>query len=225
VSESQEGSLETEPATPTPEGDATDPTEPTEPTEPARSSRTLVRALAVLTIVSFVGAIAMAVVAARLASQLDEERSERQAATRVASRFAEVFLTYDYEHLDRTKRAVLALSTGKFRRVYEQSVGALDPLFQTTRSRASVVVKDVFTGQIESATVSVVVVADQAVEGISGTKRRLDAWLQLDLVKVGSRWRVDGVSSLNFGGSPGTPSPDVAPTTTEPPTTEPQANG
>jgi len=183
-------------------------------------SRGLGRALSVLAVVSLVGAVVMGVVAARLSGDLDRERNERQAATRTASRFADQFLTYDYEHLDRSKQAVLRLSTGKFRKEYEQGVGALEQIFVTTKSRASVVVKDVFTGQIESGTVSVVVVADQAVEGISGTKRRLDAWLQLDLVKVGSRWLVDGVTSLNFGQTPAAPGGQPTP-----PTTEPQPNG
>jgi hypothetical protein len=188
--------------------------------EEAGPSRGLVRALAVLAVVSLLGAVLMGIVAARLSSDLDKERSDRQTATRTASQFAEKFLTYDYEHLDRTKKAVLRLSTGKFRKEYEQGVSALDQIFVTTKSRASVVVKDVFTGQIESGTVSVVVVADQAVEGISGTRRRLDAWLQLDLVKAGSRWLVDGVTSLNFGQAPGLPGAQPAP-----PTTEAQANG
>jgi hypothetical protein len=186
-------------------------------------SRGLVRALAVLAVVSLLGAVLMGIVAARLAGDLDKERNDRQVATRTASQFASQFLTYDYEHLDRAKRAILRLSTGKFRTEYQQGFSALEQLFAATKSRASVVVKDVYTGQIESGTVSVVVVADQAVEGISGTKRRLDAWLQLDLVKAGSRWLVDGVTSLNFPqgstapGAPGAPS--------APPTTEPQANG
>jgi Mce-associated membrane protein len=183
-------------------------------------SRGLVRALAVLAGVSLLGAVLMGIVAGRLAGNLDKERGERQAATRTASQFADQFLTYDYEHLDRTKSAVLRLSTGKFRKEYQQGVSALDQIFLTTKSRASVVVKDVFTGQIEAGTVSVVVVADQAVEGISGVRRRLDAWLQLDLVKAGSRWLVDGVTSLNFGQTPGPPGSEAAP-----PTTEAQANG
>jgi hypothetical protein len=179
-------------------------------------NRTLVRALAVLTMVSFIGAVVMAIFAARLAGELHRERDERQSATRTASRFAQVFLTYDYEHLDRTKQAVLKLSTGKFRTEYEQGVSALDQIFITTQSRASVVVKDVFTGEIDSGTVSIVVVADQAVDGITGAKRRLDAWLQLDLVKARSRWLVDGVTSLNFGQAPGTAAaPAASPTTTE----------
>ena len=191
---------------------------------PKAPSRTLLRSLALLTVVSVIGAVAMAVVAARLAGDLDQERDERQSATRVASRFAEVFLTYDFERLDRSKKAVLALSTGKFRREYEQGVGALDQIFQATKSRASVVVKDVFTGQIESDTVSIVVVADQVVEGISGTHRRLDAWLQLDLVKTRSRWLVDGVTSLNFGQPPEGAGANTPPTSSPPPT-EPPANG
>jgi hypothetical protein len=200
-------------------------TEDTDVVEDAGPSRGLVRALAVLAVVSLLGAVLMGIVAARLAGDLDRERSDREAATRTASQFADRFLTYDYEHLDRTKNAVLRLSTGKFRKEYQQGVSALDQLFVTTKSRASVVVKDVFTGHIESGTASIVVVADQAVEGISGTRRRLDAWLQLDLVKAGSRWLVDGVTSLNFGQAPAVPGAEPAPATTEPPTTEAQANG
>jgi len=188
--------------------------------EEAAPSRGLVRALAVLAAVSLLGAVLMGIVAARLAGDLDKERNERQTATRTASQFADQFLTYDYEHLDRSKRAILRLSTGKFRTEYQQGFSALEQLFATAKSRSSVVVKDVFTGQIESGTVSVLVLSDEAVEGISGVRRRLDAWLQVDLVKAGSRWLVDGVTVLNLGQTSGLPGAQPAS-----PTTEPQPNG
>jgi Mce-associated membrane protein len=170
----------------------------------------------VLAIVSFLGAVAMAVVAARVSGELSRVRDDRRGAEQAAARFASRFSTYDYQHLDTTRQAVLRLSTGKFKSEYEQAFSGLNQLIMATKAKSSVTVKNVFSGEVEGSTGTVVVVLDQTVEGLSGTRRSLDSWIELDLVKGGSRWLIDNVTNLNFGQTQASAAPATT-TTTEAP--------
>ena len=56
---------------------------------------------------------------------------------------------------------------------------------------------------------STIVVANAVADGAAGRRASLASYIQLDLVEVGGRWRVDGVTNLTFGqdgtSSSGTP--------------------
>jgi Mce-associated membrane protein len=183
--------------------------------EAPQGRRGLLRALAVLAALFFVGTVAMAILAASLAQEVDEERTEgddRREMQQVAARFAERLLTYDFRRLDESKQSVLELATGKFRKEYEQAFKrGLQELFAATQARSTGTVVDVFAGPVEDGTASAIVVVDAVAEGTTGTRRTADSYIQLTLVKVGDVWRVDGVINLNFGQSA---SPETAPTTT-----------
>lgn len=175
---------------------------------PDRARRRLAVACAAL----FGLSVGLAVLAAVLSARLADERDRHQAIEEVAGRFAAALLTYDFEKLDASKQRVLELSTGNFRKEYERAfVGGLDKLYLETKARSVGTVKDVFVGTVEDDTANAIVVADAVAEGTSGTRRRLDSYIQLDLVRVGGRWRVDGVTSLNFGQEPGSATTTTAP--------------
>ena len=81
-------------------------------------------------------------------------------------------------------------------------------------------VKDVFVNGIENDNATAIVILDQTVEGVSGTRRQLDAYVQLSLVKVRGQWKVDDVVNLNFGQTTGgtqVPGATSSPTTVAPP--------
>lgn len=171
----------------------------------------LVLAVIVLAVLSVV----LALVAAVLASRLDAERGTRRTVERVAGTFTTALLTYDYNDLDAAKHRVLSLSTGKFKKEYEQAFGGgLDELLKQTQSRSKGTVTDIYVGEVSDGTADVIVVANAQAEGTSGTRRTVASYIQLQLVQVGGRWRVDGVTNLNFGQQSGSPAPST--TTTAP---------
>ena len=94
-------------------------------------------------------------------------------------------------------------------------------LLTQTKAKSSGVVKNVFLNAIEAGNTSAVVAIDQSVEGVSGTRRQFDAYVELTLVKVGGQWRVDGVSYLNPAQTTGT-GPAAVPGAATPPTTPPK---
>lgn len=148
--------------------------------------------------------VGLAVLAAVLSARLADERDRRQAVEDVAGRFAAALLTYDFDKLEESKQRVLELSTGNFRKEYEEAFeGGLDTLYQETQARSRGTVKDVFVGAVDGDTAEAIVVADATAEGTAGARRRLDSYIRLQLVRLGGRWQVDGVTSLNFGEEPG----------------------
>ena len=191
--------------------------------EPGRpgASRTVVRSLAALVLLFFAGTVAMAVVAAREHGRLSRTTDNRQAAEQVASRMAAALVTFDYTKLAQTRTRVRSLATGKFRNEYDQAFkGGLDVLLTKTKARSTGVVKDVFVNGIENDNATAIVILDQTVEGVSGTRRQLDAYVQLSLVKVRGQWKVDDVVNLNFGQTTGgtqVPGATSSPTTVAPP--------
>jgi Mce-associated membrane protein len=204
-----------QPATDEPEAKATE--EASDEAEAASApSRAMVRNLAVLCILFFLATVAMAIVAASQHRQLQQTRDTRGAVENVATRFASAVLTYDYRSLDRTKQAVLALSTGKFRTDYEQNFTGLSALFTSTKGQSTATVKDVFVSGIQHDTASAIVVLDERGQGTSGQRLNVDWYLRLSLVKVRGNWRVDDLINLNFAGQgpaavPGQPTPTSPP--------------
>jgi Mce-associated membrane protein len=190
--------------------------------EPAHESRRgLVRALAVLAGLFFAGTVAMAVLAATLSAQLDDERGEgdeRREVQQIAGQFAARLLTYDFRNLEASKKAVLELSTGKFRREYEQAFkSGLQEAFAATQARSTATVSDVFAGPIDAGTATVIVVVEATAEGTAGTRRAAASYIQLTVVKVAGAWRIDDVVNLNFGQSTSSPqTPATTPTTAAP---------
>ena len=169
-----------------------------EAVEPKTYSRTAFRAAAALAIVFFVGTVVAAIFAAQQHRQLQQSRDARAGVEQVASRMTSALLTYDYRDLDKTKRAVLGLATGKFRTDYDQNFGGLTSLFTTTKGQSTATVKDVFVSSINHDTATAIVVFDERTQGTSGQHLNVDPYLRLSLVKVNGHWRVDDVTNLNF---------------------------
>ena len=186
---------------------------------PAPASRTRFRAAAVLAVVFFLGAVGMAVLAASLSSQLRDERGDRREVERIASRFSERLVTFDYRHLTQARAGVSALSTGKFQKEYERAFRqSLQQLITAGKTTSEGTVTDLFVGPIEHDNASAIVVVDTKTTGAAGPRQSFDSYIQLDLVKVRGKWLVDGVTNLNFaaGGAPSTAPATPSPATTTP---------
>lgn len=177
------------------------------------------RGLAVLCIVLAVAAFAFAVIAAVATQRLDEGAGERDEIRSVSHQFGEALLTYDYENLDAAKRRVLSLSTGSFRDEYEKAFdGGLALLLRETKAKSVGETEEVFIGPIEEegSSVTTIVVVNAVAAGTAGRRVLADSYIRLQLVKVGGRWRVDGVTNLNLA-APTSDLPLPTTTTTTPP--------
>jgi hypothetical protein len=215
---------ESQPVTPPPESPAAtaevpvadekeDTQAPAPEGEEKAPSRTLVRSLAALAIVFFVGTVVAAIFAASQHRQLQQSKDARAGVEQVASRFASAVLSYDYRDLDKTKNTVLALSTGKFRTDYEQNFPGLSALFTTTKGQSTATVKDVFVSAIAHDTATAIVVLDERAQGTSGQRLNVDWYVRVSLVQVRGQWRVDDLTNINQTGAV----PGQTPSTTAPP--------
>jgi Mce-associated membrane protein len=145
----------------------------------------------------FLLSVILAALAAVQSSRLHRERADRQDVTSVAGRFATALLTYDYRNLPAAKARVLALSVGKFRQEYEQAYsGGLDVLITQTKAISQVTVTHLYVGEIAGGHAEAVIVVNQTSTGTTGTHPAIDQYVQLDLVRVSGRWKVDNVTNL-----------------------------
>lgn len=170
-----------------------------------------------LTAALFGLSVGLAVLAAFLANRLDAERDRDDDIREVAGQFTAAFLTYDFERLEQSKDRVLDLATGNFKRQYEKVfTGGLDVLLKETKARSEATVTDIYLGEVVDDTATAIVVADAKAEGAAGSRRTIASYVRLELVKVGGRWRVDGVTNLDFGQGAGTGAGATTTTTTTP---------
>jgi Mce-associated membrane protein len=185
---------EPEAATLAPEGPAVEAAPEAERTSVWRWLGPLLLFLAVL------GVLATAVVATVQRQELAEERDDRKEIERVSGELATALLTYDFEDLDASRDRVLARSTGKFRKEYEDAFeSGLRTLLTETKATSRGTVTDIYVSEISDSTASTIVVANAVADGTAGRRASLSSYIQLDLVEVGGRWRVDGVTNLTFG--------------------------
>ncbi|MBI2170184.1 MAG: hypothetical protein HYU28_11910 [Actinobacteria bacterium] len=172
---------------------------------------------------------ALTVFFAVLWSRASDEQGEVDDVREVAGQFAQRFLTLDSENLEPTKKGVLELSTGAFRRTYEEGLetGFLQAMLEVGQTRTETTVEEIYVGEGDSRAAHVIVQTETVshttdLEGNAQPARVLTFWLELDLVKQKEGWRVDGVRNLNFGRAPtgettpasGAPSADTQTTTT-----------
>jgi Mce-associated membrane protein len=150
----------------------------------------------------FVATVALATVAATLRSNLEQERGDRDEIERVSGDVAAALLTYDYRDLERSKARVLANATGKFRAEYETAFEtSLRTLIAETQASSTGTVTDIFVTRVDDGAASAIVVANAVANGAAGRRATVGSYIRLDLVEVGGRWRVDGVTDLNFAQS------------------------
>ena len=199
------------------EADA-DPPEPADPVAaaepeveepPGPRRRTWV--LPVLVFLAVLAILSAAVVATVQRQELAAERDDRAEIERVSGELATALLTYDFEHLEASRDRVLARSTGKFRKEYEQAFDSgLRTVLTETKAKSRGTVTDIYVSEIDDKAASTIVVANAVADGVAGRRASLASYIQLDLVEVGGRWRVDGVTNLTFGqdGSSGNGTPD-----------------
>jgi len=183
---------------------------------PARPGR-----LTALLLAAILALVLVALVFAGKWSDARGDISDRDAVATQSGRFADRFLTLDSRDPSRTEQAVVALATGNFRRTFRQGfeAGLVQALVAVGQVRTEATVKEVFIGDIDSRSAHAIVHVGVVVHPIDRptvTASRPDSWIELDLVKQGGNWLVDGVGDLRFGTSDADAGPPSTPTTAPP---------
>lgn len=157
-------------------------------------------------IVALAVALSLVGVFAFLWQTAENDQGELTAARRTAGTFAERFLTVDSENLERTREGVLELSTGAFRRNYEEALetGLFEAILSLGRTRTEATIEEIFAGDLDQRAAHVIVQAEVVsrtvdADGNEQPPRVLELYLELDLVKQSEGWLVDNVRNLPFG--------------------------
>ncbi|HLG00731.1 MAG TPA: hypothetical protein VI916_09675 [Acidimicrobiia bacterium] len=154
------------------------------------------------------------------------DQGDTDAVRRVAGTFTDRFLTLDSKDLEPNKRGVLALSTGAFKRTYEEGLETqvLQAILALGDTTTEATITEIYLGEVDERTAHVIVQAETTAYTIdeSGAARpplTQEIYIELDLLKQDGAWLVDHVAHLNFGGprsssdvpSEPAPSPTTAP--------------
>jgi hypothetical protein len=188
---------------------------------PPRPARTVPAGAFVVAVMVAAALGILAIVSLTVGGGGDEELEDARFA---AGRFAERFLTFDYESVDEWKADILSLSTGGFTEEVDEVEDGLRRLVADAELDARAQVTDIFIGDIERGTVGAVLVYDREVADATGTRTETDRYMQLTLVKVDGEWLVDNVIDIATAGGlgpggqgpPDVPVPDPEPTTSAP---------
>ncbi|HZN12876.1 MAG TPA: hypothetical protein VFB78_01300 [Acidimicrobiales bacterium] len=149
-------------------------------------------------------------------SSVNGQLNDIEAIRRVAGEFGATTLTYDYKDLPSFDRRMRAHATGTFKRQLGEGLPGLKTLITQLKSHSEATVKQVLVSDIDEHSASALVVVEAKAQNGDAPARTLDdAYIELQLVKAGKRWLIDGVSTLDLGqGSSGPAVPGVTTTTT-----------
>jgi hypothetical protein len=217
--------MQTEPVT---DVDPERPPEPTPAAAPAGSTRWVVIA-AVFALVAVVLALLWQSKAGdvddlvRERNDLAREPGERRAVLQVAADFGEAYLSYDFDDVDASGDAVVALATEAFAEDFTATrAPGIEQLFADLETSTVATTKEVFVGEIGRRNARALVVVDvSASSTANGDQDLTNLTFVLDLVREGGEWRVDRVAPA--------PQPDIGDpaggttTTTTAPTTSSSA--
>ena len=156
-------------------------------------------------IFGLVAALLGIVAAVTFGSALSRERKVADDLEVVAREFTAALLTYDSSDLEASRKRVRPLVTDKFFANYESTLNAL----ATVNSRAAGRATEVLLSEPHDEKAAVVVVTESRAETANGPRASTGAYLRLDLVRSGGKWRVDSVLELAPGQLEGaSPPPD-----------------
>jgi hypothetical protein len=130
-----------------------------------------------------------------------QQRSAVHALTEQASELRDVsgqavaaLTSYDYQHLDQWKASVLLNATGSFENQFQSSFASFEQAYRAEHNRGTGAVQDVWVGPVASGKATTVVLVDITVTSLTGT-HSLEPYVQVTLLKVAGRWRVDDVQA------------------------------
>jgi len=201
--------------------DAGDPFDPgPAPTEPPPQLRQTVRPGPRWPLVACALLAAVAVAASLFALQQRNRLQADQALNRelrdVSGQTVAALTNYDYQHLDQWRAAVMRNLTGSFQNTFKSSLSGYEQVYVAEHNRGTSTVEGVWVGQPNGGQATTTVLVRITVTSLTGT-HTIEPYVQLTLLKVGGRWRVDDVQYTIESGtgatSSGSGAPPAAPTT------------
>ena len=110
-------------------------------------------------------------VAVQATSSKNEADNRTASVRRTAGAMGSALLTYDYRNLDKTKRVVLRLATGTFRKQYEQAFnGGLDTILTNTKAVSKIRDIEIFISELSDNDATAIVVVDTVVSAAPRAK-------------------------------------------------------
>jgi hypothetical protein len=133
-------------------------------------------------------------------SSVKSDLDDVSAIRSVAGDFGAAALTYDYRDLKPFEARMKAHATGTFRRQLGDGLAGLTALITGAKSSSEATVKQIYVGEVQDHAASAVVVVEaRARNGDEAVRTLPAAYIELQLVEVGGRWLIDGVSTLDLG--------------------------
>ncbi|MDF5755910.1 hypothetical protein [Spongiactinospora sp. TRM90649] len=131
------------------------------------------------------------------AGRLAEEKADRAAVATGAGEFAVALLSYDYRNLQAARNGVLSRAADGFARTYDEAfTGGLESVITKLRASATATVRDVYVADVAEGGARAIAVADAQINGTMGTRRVLGSHLEMRLVRLGGKWRIDEVTAI-----------------------------
>ena len=158
----------------------------------------------------------------RRANDLASKAHARREMSVTAGRLADALLSYDFNHVADARARVLQLATGDFKRSYEEAFAkALQGLITELHATATATIRDVYVTEVSHGRGRAVVVLDSEVRSSAGVKNLQGTLVQMDLRRVGGKWKVSRAEAVAASSEAVTPGPPTSTTVPPEPTTAP----
>lgn len=165
-----------------------------------------VRVLGALLAVAVAGLVALSAVLAGANRDLDAAEAllaDRDRVARVAGELTEALFTFDSDDPDANRDRVLDLATGNLEEEYDLAFeGSVGAALSEVGTSASVVVTDVFVGDVGDDTARAVTVMNLELRTGDSVQRTFDNHLVLTLVRTTTGWKVDRVVTVGTDSGP-----------------------
>jgi hypothetical protein len=188
------------------EAEFDDPEPPAAGTDrPATPVRPAARWPLVACVVLALTALVFAILALQQRGAVQASQEQASALRDVSGQAVAALTSYDYQHLDQWKASVLRNATGSFENQFQSSFASFEQAYVAEHNRGTGAVQDVWVGPVASGKASTVVLVDITVTSLTGT-HSLEPYVQVTLLKVAGRWRVDDVQATFDTGGGSAPS-------------------
>lgn len=173
------------------------------------------RAPAIVAVVVSLAAVVLAVAQTGRADDARDALADYASARGAASAFGEAYLSYDAADVAGSSERVLSLATDRFAEEFEENRSpAIEALFDEIGTNTQATTTEVFVTEVSGGRARALVVVDvKASSAETPDQTLVDLTFVLDLVRVGSDWKVDAVSPAPrpdvVGGDEGTTSTTV----------------
>lgn len=161
------------------------------------------RVPAIVAVAVTLAAVVLAVTQTVRADDARDALADYAGARGAASAFGEAYLSYDAADVAGSSERVLSLATDRFAEEFEENRSpAIEALFDEIGTNTQATTTEVFVTEVSGGRARALVVVDvKASSAETPDQTLVDLTFVLDLVRVGSHWKVDAVSPA--------PRPDV----------------